>query len=76
MIDVLSGIAASTATLYYRVPFMDPSVDLTYHVAIVGIWAMAEYAAIILVGCVSSCSIWTNKRGKMEELSKISTPEV
>ncbi|OAL44245.1 hypothetical protein IQ07DRAFT_636310 [Pyrenochaeta sp. DS3sAY3a] len=75
-IVALFGIAASTATLYYRVPFMDPSVDLTYHVAIVGIWAMAEYAAIILVGCVSSCGIWTNKRGKMEELSKSSTPEV
>lgn len=73
---ILSGISASTATLYYRVPFMDPSVDLTYHVAIVGIWAMAEYAAIILVGCVSSFSIWRERPGKIEEFTKSSTSEV
>jgi hypothetical protein len=31
---------------------------MLYHVAIVGIWAMAEYAAIILVGCLPAIGFW------------------
>ncbi|KAH7394351.1 hypothetical protein BKA66DRAFT_456148 [Pyrenochaeta sp. MPI-SDFR-AT-0127] len=57
-IVALFGIVTSITTVYYRIPFTDPSVDLTYHVAIVGIWAMAEYAAIILVGCIPSFGVW------------------
>jgi hypothetical protein len=58
----------STTTIYYRMPFTDPHVDLTYHVAIVGIWAMAEYAAIILVGCIPSFGTWCGKgRDKADE---------
>jgi hypothetical protein len=63
----------ASATMYYRVPFVnaDPmDFDMLYHVAIVGIWAMAEYAAIILVGCLPAIGflLWGQKAvGEKEE---------
>jgi hypothetical protein len=49
-------------TVYYRMPFTNPLGDLTDRIAIVGIWAMGEYAAIIVVGCMPSFGIWFEKR--------------
>lgn len=43
-------------------PFTDAGGDLTYHVAIVGIWAMAEYAALIVAGCTEAFGAWVVDR--------------
>jgi hypothetical protein len=56
-------------------PFTDPLGDLTYHVAIVGIWAMAEYTAIILVGCMPSFETWLGKKGEKLDVEKATNSE-
>ena len=39
------------AGIAYRVPLVE-SQDFTYNIGIVGLWAMAEYTAVIIVGCM------------------------
>jgi hypothetical protein len=75
MLMCLSGITTSVTTVYYRMPFTDPLGDLTYHIAIVGIWAMAEYAAIIVVGCLPSLGIWFEKKSDVVDEDKGIGPE-
>lgn len=70
-----SGILSASITNYYRIPFMDHGADITYHIGIVGIWAMVEYAAIILAGCIPSFGVWLGRSGTVRPTGRASDEE-